>query len=69
MSTNVIDDKQLQLAIGALRIAQTHAAEALARNPDDADLDGVWTSIENALRQLGCDDSRTDAYPVSLDIH
>jgi lysozyme family protein len=51
-----MDEKQTQLAVAALRIAQTHLLEALEKRLDDADLDGTWTWIEKALRALGCDD-------------
>jgi len=56
MNSNVIDEKQLQLAIAALRIGQTHVIEAQAKRPGDVDLEGIWTQIERALEVLGCDD-------------
>lgn len=56
MNANVIDERQIQLAIVKLRIAQTHVIEALAKNPEDASLNGVWESIETAIMELGSDD-------------
>jgi hypothetical protein len=46
--------EQTQLAVTALRIAQTHLLQALAKSPGDANLNGTWTQMEEALKALGC---------------
>lgn len=49
-----MDEKQIQLAVTALRMAQTYLLQALAKSPDDANLNGTWMHTEEALKALGC---------------
>lgn len=55
MNPTVIDERQVQIAHAALRSAQTFLVASLAKNPDDADLNEIWTWVERALKALGCE--------------